>query len=276
VKFCIVGTGRCGTTLVRTMLDRHPAVFVHDETHWVPKMWEKIGAGRAPGRELLGVVLRTQHVTGGPVAPEAPSLAGEAVWDRELTVREFCDAFGALLAGRRGKRDWADKTPDYGGYMALLQSLWPESRFLHVVRDGVETVRSMSQHPGYHWLASAGETWWCPVAHNGYYRVVPVTEQPLERFVEVWRRRFERIREEAARLAPGSYLEVRFEQLVQEPRAVLTNVARFLELDASAQWLLDAASEVVRERPGATDRKRILAAFGKPDRALLASLGYEI
>ncbi|MGH7834224.1 MAG: sulfotransferase, partial [Candidatus Binatia bacterium] len=40
---CIVGTSRCGTTLLRQMMHEHPDLVVFRETHWLPKLVEFFG-----------------------------------------------------------------------------------------------------------------------------------------------------------------------------------------------------------------------------------------
>lgn len=59
-----------------------------------------------------------------------------------------------MFAADAGKKYWADKTPDYGPHLEMLQGLWPECRFVHLIRNGAEVVRSMASHPGYRWLAA--------------------------------------------------------------------------------------------------------------------------
>jgi hypothetical protein len=59
-----------------------------------------------------------------------------------------------------------------------------------------------------------------------------------------------RIRDEVSRLAEGSYLEVRYEELLAEPMAVLRVVADHLQLESHADWL-ERSVAIVRPRPAA-------------------------
>src|SRR5437899_1393912 len=45
----IVGTGRCGTTLLRMMLDAHPDLAIPPETHFIPALAH---AFRDPSKQL--------------------------------------------------------------------------------------------------------------------------------------------------------------------------------------------------------------------------------
>ena len=163
MHFCITGTGRCGSKLLRNLFHIHPALFVYDETHWIPKMYEFFGTGEAEVEALINIIRRTNHVTGLPVTElDEARLATDLAGATRMTVAQFCDVLGKSFAQKEGKTLWADKTPDYGPNLQVLQTLWPNCRFVHIVRHGLEVALSMSRHPGFRWMASAQEMWWCP------------------------------------------------------------------------------------------------------------------
>ena len=64
MRFCIVGTGRCGTTLLRNILSEHPTVAVFNETHWIPKLYEFFGTGTGPVADMIDIVRRTTFANG--------------------------------------------------------------------------------------------------------------------------------------------------------------------------------------------------------------------
>jgi hypothetical protein len=256
-------------------MNLHPDVFVFPETHWIPKMYEFLGMGRGPGRELASIVQRTTFVNGRPTLELDPGLEEMlgALSGQLVTVREFCDALGSHMAGRDGKRCWADKTPDYGPHMELLQRLWPNARFIHLVRDGIAVARSMAAHPGFRWLASAGDMWWATgPSFNGYHTAVPVVERPLGDYLDLWARRLRRIRDEATRLNAGTYLEVRYEDLCRTPARVLDATATFVGLEAYPGWVNAAAALIAEHHP----RRPVLPdQLMTPDaRTLMRELGY--
>jgi hypothetical protein len=272
MEFGIVGTGRCGTSVLRRMLNGHPELFVFPETHWIPKMFEFFGTGPAEPDTLIGIILRTRFAHGDLVTPlDVDRLKRRLAGVAETTVAEFCDVVGGMFADEAGKSRWADKTPDYGPHMSTLQALWPRCRFLHVIRNGGDVARSMSHHPGFRWMAAAGELWWSPASFNDYYTVVEPRDVPVEAFGTLWRRRLVRIRDEASRLRPGTYLELRYEDLVADPEATLLRVCRFLSLDAQGAWFGQAVKVVDRSRSGPSDERVTLAG---PDEDLLVELGY--
>jgi hypothetical protein len=273
--FAVVGSGRCGTTLLWEMLNQHPELFVIRESHWIPKLFEHAGLEAVPVDDLVSIVLRTTHVTGAQViACDEGTLRGWFADEGAMDVASFCDRIGSAFASREGKARWADKTPDYGAYLGLLQLLWPGCRFVHLVRDGAEVALSMSRHPGYQWLAGARETWWVPASFNGYYRAVTGGPMPLGAYAALWERRVRRIRDEARRIRSGTFLEVRFERLLDRPIETLEEICRFVGLPAVGPWTARAAARVDRQRPASRCSPEVVEAMGDGPRRLMTELGY--
>jgi LPS sulfotransferase NodH len=275
VRFCIVGTGRCGSTLLQRMMNSHPELYVFPETHWIPKMYEWFGSSVARTELLLDIVRRTKHVNGTP-AMEFSEQHLRAIADApaEMSVSEFCDFLGEIFAREAGKRIWADKTPDYGWFMATLQSLWPDCKFIHLIRDGSAVVHSMSHHPGYRALVAANEINWSPLSFNNYYSVVAERELPLKAFVDLWYLRLMRTWDEAKRLRPGTYLEIRYETLVRDPVAVLESIRAFLALDAAPSWIEQATDLIDPRRFGNGRSSNMLQFFDERHMQTMKMLGY--
>lgn len=251
MKFFIVGSGRCGSTLLCRMLNRHPDLWVFNETHWIPKLHEFFGTGHGLAPEMLAIVDNTFHVNGVRTTPLPESLrAAIGAIDGPITVRQFVDMLGNQVAAENGKRLWADKTPDYCCHLGLLQSHWPEARFLHLIRDGMATSLSMKRHPGYRHLVATQNVCWTAVAHGPPMVVEAAEEAPIAAALRLWRLRVSRARDEASRLESGSYLEVRYESLCAEPVGTLRGIADFLRLE-KGPWIAEAATLVdpTRGRP---------------------------
>lgn len=273
VHFCIIGTGRCGSTLLQRMLDRHPELFVFPETHWLPKLVEWFGHGPAPVEDQLAVLRRTRHVGGKPTTPLTDAQLRQ-IHDagQQLTVQRFAEAVAHAVASPKKVGLWADKTPDYAYCMGALQALWPDCRFIHLLRDGPAVVRSMSRHPGYQALVDRSALFWCPLSFD-YEPTQPAEPAPLEAFVSLWYRRMLRLQDEATRLAPGSYLEIRLEELVARPEVTLQRIREFALLPPAKGWIEDAAALVDPARVVPRQRQEVLRHFGDAERALLRELG---
>ena len=171
----------------------------------------------------------------------------------------------AAYAARRGKSRTGDKTPSYVMHLDLLGGLFPEARFVHVIRDGRDSTLSYLD-------ASFGPT---TVAEGALY----------------WRRFVARGRQTGRALGPARYLEIRYERLVAEPEAELRAVCSFLDLpfdDAMLRYPERAAELVGKVHhnlaraptAGMRDWKREMApadvaVFEALAGDLLGELGYE-
>jgi hypothetical protein len=125
----VVGCSRSGTTLLRAMLDAHPALTVPPESHFAlarsPRALRR-ALRRDPWFALWGI--------------DAPDLRG-------LDVPAAVRALFAAYAAARGKPRYADKTPHYVSHLPLLAARFPEARFVHVVRDGRDVALSLLEVP---------------------------------------------------------------------------------------------------------------------------------
>ena len=276
MRFCIVGTGRCGTSLLRQLFNSHPHVFVFGETHWIPKMFEFFGTGEADANALIDIIQRTYHELGNPVTPLDEELLKFVLerTQKTTTVQEFCNTLGMAFAERDNKRYWADKTPDYGPYMHMLSELWPDCKFVHIIRNGLETAVSMSRHHGFQWMVATGERWWVPASFNRYYQAAPKADKPFESFLDLWYWRLQRIRNEATRLSPGNYMEVRFDELLENPGRTLSNIAEFVDLPAEHTCLSQAAARVDPSSTKSSAHDFDGTALSVRTRTLLENLGY--
>ena len=205
--FFIVGVHRSGTTLLRYMLSSSPRIYIPPESDFIPRFF-----GRDPlsplSRERAVNILTTlwssyrfvKEWQGEP--PDA-----EAFVDRlpERTPRAFLQALYSQYAAQNGAVRWGDKTPIYASYMDLIHRIFPEARFVHVIRDGRDVALSML------------DKWGEKEFHIDIYFAA-----------KSWVRRIRQARASGARLGPDLYYELRYEDLVRDPEAELRPLCRFL------------------------------------------------
>ncbi len=272
--FCIVGTGRSGTTLLQRMLNSHPDLFIFPETHWLPKMYELFGEKAVHPERLADIVRRTHHVDGQPTTAFDKARLLTSI-DGPVTVRGFTDALGGMLAADAGKRCWADKTPDYGYFIGTLQKLWANCKIIHLVRDGVAVASSMARHPGYQELARSEQLFWCPISLDFEPGLSQPRQSDPHQYVHLWHRRLQRTREEYGNLSAGSFREFKFESLTTEPNTVLREIAAFVGLNPDDEWINHAAAMIDPRKASKPRPLEWLEHFDDEATQMLFDLGYQ-
>jgi hypothetical protein len=191
----VLGCGRSGTTWLETLLMAAPE------------------AGGVDGAETF---LFRQCSPLWDVLPRAEALCDATRLARAL--RRFCDTVLAatLQAHRPGARVFVEKTPKHVFVVPQIAAVYPEARFVHLLRDGRDVARSISQVP--------------------FFGLPDPADAAL-----LWARVVRTVRRDAAALA--HYREERYEQLHADP------VGRTLELLSWAGVPTDdQLAEQVRQR----------------------------
>jgi hypothetical protein len=143
-----------------------------------------------------------------------------------------------------------DKDPAHAYRIRFLETLFPDARFVFVVRNGLHVVSSLMEawrHPrwfftyrmpvplqiaGYSDRFQWGERWWNLQLPPGWEAF---TDQPLEAVcAHCWHSTNEAMLPEAERIvAGGAGVLVRYEELLARPVEVLERVAEVIEIPAS-------------------------------------------
>lgn len=198
VPFFIVGASRSGTTLLRLMLNRHPHLCIPPESHFITHL-------HAEQPELLSHDDFYQRLISHERLADW-QLDLDALRRRiESTPLQWAPLFDAvfrLYADRQGKRRWGDKTPDYVRVLDRLERLFPQALFVHLVRDGRDVACSLLE--------------------------VPWFSDNMEKIARFWADSVRMGRESGKRIGPSRYLELRYEQLIQQPEQQLQRVCDFL------------------------------------------------
>ena len=212
--FFVVGAARSGTTLLRVMLERHPAVAIPPESHFIPRLWEQRRRYGDDGRlERPREFLRDLASDGRFRSWDLPSQAVRdelEPLERPTLADGIAAAFRAY-AGSRGKPSWGDKTPKYVDSIPLIASLFPEARFVHVVRDGRDVALSVLDMERLHAHAATPARVWARQVRDG--------------------------RAAGRALGEARYLELRYEDLLEDQPGELRRVCGFLGVPYRAAML---------------------------------------
>jgi hypothetical protein len=226
-RFFFVGSGRSGSTLLRLLLMGHSRIHIPPETWFIIPLVERLPLheplSAAQVREAVEIITNDYRWQDMGIA--ATDLKSSAVGLHQPHLRDIIDLIYNDLLRPLGKARLGDKTPPYIAIVPQLASLYPEAKFIHLIRDGRDVAISFVQlgfaqrcHDGrrFEWIAAMR------AAHN--YRSTHYADR---------------------------ILEVRYEELVRHPQSTLRQICAFLGEEFEPQMVnrplqIDAVPE--RER----------------------------
>jgi hypothetical protein len=131
--------------------------------------------------------------------------------DAPTTYPEAIRSVYRFLAARDGKQRFGDKTPIYVRKLDALAFMFPEGRFIHLIRDGRDVARS--------------------------FLTTDMGPNKIDPAIRLWRTSVEEGQASGARLGPGRYTEVLYERLVSDPEGELRRLTAFADLGYSEAML---------------------------------------
>jgi hypothetical protein len=202
-----------------------------------------------------------------------PDLTGGWLWEqmRSPTAAALLDALYSEYARQRGASRWGDKTPTYTNHMLLLAQLFPDARFIHLVRDARDVALSTDEK-------------WGDRTHVDIYFAAAN-----------WAQRTRNVEESARILGPDRVHTMRYEDLIADPPGLLKPMCSFAGIEYTKRMakphLLGrqelrrkAFSSKVRTPPDATNQAKWKRSMPKRDIRVvqdvagdvLRDYGYEI
>lgn len=237
----IVGTGRCGSSLVQELLASHEDVgFISNLDDNLASLslkgkynslmfrltrgsWTRKGGARFAPSEAFRLISREVS----PIYENScRDLAASDVspWIRKRFVSFFESRWMA-----QGRSNFVHK---YTGWprIGYLAEIFPESRFIHIVRDGRAVANSWLQTDwwgGYrgpsHWqwgqLSTEMQNEWMSAGHS-FAALAGIA----------WRVLIESFDRAAVSMPAGKYYEVRYEDILAQPVRTLRSIAEMIDL----------------------------------------------
>jgi len=116
-----------------------------------------------------------------------------------------------------------------------LSSIFPDARFIHVIRDGRAVVNSLLEnHPGWRGTFRERQPAWTGLSAEQLQRWKEHESSPSALAAVEWRAVVEAARSEARELPPGRYMEIRYEEFIADPHRRLDEITAFCGLPRSA------------------------------------------
>jgi hypothetical protein len=210
----IIGTGRCGTTMLAQMLNSHSKVCVPFELQILFEYSNN-------GARLYEIFQGKQYENFGLedflnlIEDRCPYKFHEYFDYRsffekqQFPIHNFKDLATSLfseIAESKNKKIFIEQTPWYGQRIDILNELFPSAKYIHMIRDGRDVAISFARTP-----------WW----HDDI-------GQNLER----WHAEVKQLIDSSKKiLNPGQILQVRYEDLVEQPESGLRRISNFLDIE---------------------------------------------
>ncbi len=206
----VTGMPRSGTTLLASILNAHSQVAASPETDYFTLVWKPLArsGGFGDWKKVEGVLRSFFSVPDMKLLdlPFDQLLGGyHDHWNAgTLDHRVILTELLSLYAERHGKKIWAEKTPDHFMYVPIIKGLFPDARIVAIIRDPRDVHTSLAKLPWNRGNALNHALQW-----RGY--------QSLARH---FRERYD-----------GSFIEVRFEDLISDPTSTVKALCARLELE---------------------------------------------
>ncbi|MFE4105686.1 sulfotransferase family protein [Almyronema epifaneia] len=142
-RIFLVGCPRSGTTLLQSLLAAHSDIQSFPETHFFSHLYpatqskrRKLGLAAPAVKEHLKKTLQTM----------GKSDLIQLVSPASFFCFQYINAYIKILDQitlQSKKSFWLEKTPKHLHYVNQIESAVPNCKFLHIVRDGVDVIKSL-------------------------------------------------------------------------------------------------------------------------------------
>lgn len=287
----LVGAGRSGTTLLYKLLCLHAKVayisnydnrvpwlpsglmsrFMADMTGTKVSAWFNHGGNayfvnRPWVKKLFPTPVEGESIYGSCGIPLVPPTDYRPDWKSSDCLRRCFER----IRRTTGAQVMISKRTANNRRLQALDSIFPDARYIHLIRDGRAVAHSLSS---VEWW-DGHVLWW-----DG--RTTTQMEQAGEKRLTVcarnWVYEMRAIQEGLSSIASERILEVRYEQLLANPVDQLCTIIRFLGLAVTTEFQSVIESLQLTSRPGSWSKRwtpEQLASVMNEEQSLLNELGY--
>lgn len=219
--FFIIGSARSGTTLIRLILNAHSQITVPRESYFITELYKYSHANRLnlvfqPDYEqYVNRLCDNSHfetVVLKPLKLDREEIRKELIQARLKSEPEVFDFVYDLFARKCATPLVGDKTPRYSVDLDIILDLFPESKFIYVVRDGRSIYASLKRV----------EWSWQNKNEIALSRQWHYCMEVMEQHIDV--------------IGPKLHI-INYEEMVRSPEKVMQETCRFLEVDFENQIL---------------------------------------
>lgn len=209
--FFIVGRGRSGSTLLRTIFDAHPGVCIPLESRFVQFLYYHYNTLPEWNLHLVDEAIDLLAKGYEPLQiDKGKALSFIKGYSGKLTLDIVCKSIYLSTHSEYEKTETkliGDKNPRYSFFIPQLVHVFPEARFIHIIRDYRDHLVSVKRS-----YKKIRETCFTPVV------------------ISRWLYYNKQIQKQKSRY-PERFYTLRFEDLITEPERQMKDLCAFLGLD---------------------------------------------
>ncbi len=208
----IIGVDRSGTTLLSLILDSHSRIAIPYESHFITKYYrnrEKFGDLKKEENRvrLVKNILSESYVKQWDKKLNLEDIDLDKCLTLEATIDEVFSAYARL----HGKDIWGDKTPSYTPEIHIINRMFPQCKFVHIMRDGRDVALSLVKQ------------WWGP---NDFISAM-----------RYWEKTLSCTRKMLRMLPDDKFIELKYEDLLENPETEIRKILSFLQLEYEPEMM---------------------------------------
>ncbi len=243
--FFIVGSGKSGTTWLTRLLNYHPEILCRGEGRFFDRDWHvpklRDIEVKVPPRSLYSALQSTEDLR---------LWTQRSIWSRDENAEEHIKNLAGLATeyflqrklAKSGKKIVGDKTPASTARVAKeISELCPQAKVIHVIRDGRDVEVSRTHHRWNRTIDQGGMATLRSeeAERREAYRNTPeklkeigmFDEQDLRKRARAWKDLVKGITKDGPVLLGENYVEVRYEDMLEDTPAEMTRLLQFLGAD---------------------------------------------
>ena len=224
-RFFIIGNPRSGTTLLRLMLNKHSNITVPPEAGflvWLHKDFSDFTFSDSNVKVFMDSLNKTLkienwnldfHVLENYIKEQKPSDYPQLI---DCVYR-----FYSIFNLKKNVQIFGDKNNFYLNEIDLLHRLYPEAKFIHIIRDGRSVAVSYKELN----------------QKSIDSKYAPKLPNDMESIAEEWVQNIEKIEASFSAINDDLHHTIKFEELIEKPEDILRDICVFLEIDYDEEML---------------------------------------
>ena len=230
MKIFIVGNSRSGTTLMARILKRHSSIYILNETHFMEEfIFERKNFDEMNKKDLNEIINRMLTIqdkgyyrkTEIDDYPISNVILRNFEKSDKNSFSNLVSLFFSHEASKHNKSISGDQTPRHIFYVNEIKTMFPEAKFVNMVRDPRGVLCSQK----YKWKAEFKKGVPLFETVRTYLNYHPILMSFL------WNKGIKNALDVNDIVKNDSWLNVKFEDLTNNPREIVMNVCDFLNVE---------------------------------------------